>query len=186
MDFPQGGIAVKSNLWPDLGQASDQSEVTPQCWSKQWRSCLTLSARRATRGSPPLHSIEKTRSVRFPSNPRRNQANRQRPRLDSTQVQSRLICAGDVVLTNTMRALFSPLYASQRRCPLTSLANGAKLEEKSSTASRRTVHSSTVDIQLSPDRGFQSHLHVVCFDRCKCLTERTDSWILTDDIIYTK
>ena len=44
-------------------------------------------------------------------------------------MRTRLICSGCVAYTNCMRSLFSPLYVSQKRCPLTSLASGATIEQ---------------------------------------------------------
>ena len=51
------------------------------------------------------------------------------PFLNSEDMRTRLICSGCVVYTNCMRSLFSPLYVSQKRCPLTSLASGATIEQ---------------------------------------------------------
>ena len=117
------GIAIKSNLWPDLGQAHDQAEVSAPALIetvKKLLDAINEVAKLGTRCRSSIHRGTQVRQVWFRTNPRRSYT-RQRAELDSSQMRSRLVCAGEIALTSTMRALFSP-YRRRDACSQHSLS----------------------------------------------------------------
>ena len=129
------GLACKAGLWADIGAATDQSEINAPALVQTVKRLLE-SIRKSgvlpswTPGASKLFSAAR-KLDRYAHNRVHGEVcdSGNGPFLNSEDMRTRLICSGCVVYTNCMRSLFSPLYVSQKRCPLTSLASGATIEQ---------------------------------------------------------